>query len=300
MAVSNVNHGLFGIGRIDLDYKFEKQKHDTGSDNPQDFYSHYRKVKWIVTEYHKTNDIMLPNEITWTRHGTLGKLEKSVPPYVLRLLDKHIPIDYNKINGINKAFVGFFANGKNRCEVSDIISDLIEKQLFTQRSGSDFREYLRNLYTLERLNLIPYAHFNMEAASKRWYFKPINLDSNSKEDIELIGYEGKIRNELREHKWIERDLLFKRNFKAKFKDIQQCQSCTLEPKRYYGIEAIEFLELHHVVPLNLRKGSTNTLTRESDVALICPNCHRTIHKLMSKSKNSIVTVSELRRYLEQQ
>ena len=62
VAVNNVNHGLFGIGRIDLAYKFKTKMHDTGSENPDHFYSHYRKVKWIVTEFKTINELMLPGE----------------------------------------------------------------------------------------------------------------------------------------------------------------------------------------------------------------------------------------------
>ena len=215
-------------------------------------------------------------------------------------MDKHIQVDYHKVKAVNKTFQSFFQEKKSRCVVSDIMPTLIAQKLFSQPSGSDFREYLRNLYTVEILSLIPYAHFDFESSSKSWYFKPCELENNQPADIELTGYEGKIQSELREHKWIERDLTFKRNIKAKFIDIIECQCCNTNPRDKYGINAIDFLELHHIVPLKMRKGSWNTITKESDVALICPNCHRAIHKLMSTDENLTISISQFKKYLEKQ
>lgn len=45
IAVNNATHGLFGVGVIGSAYTFEPQKHDTGTDDRDQFYSHYREVK---------------------------------------------------------------------------------------------------------------------------------------------------------------------------------------------------------------------------------------------------------------
>lgn len=113
-------------------------------------------------------------------------------------------------------------------------------------------------------------------------------------DTELLGYEGKVREELKLHKWIERDRIFVRNYKQKHSDVKCCKSCDLEPKKRFGINAIDFLELHHITPLSLRKSDKNSITKESDMVLLCPNCHKLIHKMMSQNKNKIVAVNELK------
>src|SRR3990170_4650506 len=45
VAVNNTADGLFGIGVIKSSYKYQRYKHDTGSDDKEDFYSHYRVVE---------------------------------------------------------------------------------------------------------------------------------------------------------------------------------------------------------------------------------------------------------------
>ena len=54
VAIPNVNFGIFGIGKIKSGYKYKLHMHDTGSETKEDhFYSHYREVDWLVTDYHK-------------------------------------------------------------------------------------------------------------------------------------------------------------------------------------------------------------------------------------------------------
>jgi len=92
VAVNNTNHGLFGIGIITSGYKFELVKHDTGADNKDEFYSHYKEVEWKYTNYVKTADIVSPGETAWVPYGTVGRLDAQVPPYILRLIgEKVIP-----------------------------------------------------------------------------------------------------------------------------------------------------------------------------------------------------------------
>jgi len=86
VAVNNVNHGLFGIGVISSGYQFQKYKHDNGSDDREDFYSHFRSVEWKTTKYVKQKEILRHGEKSWKPYGTVGKLEDEVPPYIMRLL----------------------------------------------------------------------------------------------------------------------------------------------------------------------------------------------------------------------
>jgi Holliday junction resolvase-like predicted endonuclease len=86
VAVNNTNDGLFGIGVVSSDYKYERYKHDTGADDREDFYPHFRDVQWKYTDYVRRKDIISPGEVGWKPFGTVGNLEKEVPPYILRLL----------------------------------------------------------------------------------------------------------------------------------------------------------------------------------------------------------------------
>lgn len=54
-----------------------------------------------------------------------------------------------------------------------------------------------------------------------------------------------------------------------------CEICGFDFARTYGQRGDGFIECHHVVPLHV---SGPTRTRLEDLALICANCHRMIHR----------------------
>lgn len=88
VAVNNTNDGLFGIGIIRSDYKFEREKHFTGSYSTlEKFYPHYRDVEWVVTRYLKRKDIVMKNDTGWQPYGTIGKIFPQLPPYIKRIVD---------------------------------------------------------------------------------------------------------------------------------------------------------------------------------------------------------------------
>lgn len=91
VAVNNTNAGLFSIGIISSGYKYEKYKHDTGAEDKEEFYSHYREVHWKYTSYVRRKDIVGPEETGWKPFGTVGSLEDEVPLYIRRLLGERPP-----------------------------------------------------------------------------------------------------------------------------------------------------------------------------------------------------------------
>jgi len=87
VAVNNTNDGLFGIGIIKSDYKFEKEKHFTGSHlTLEKWYPHYRDVEWVVTHYLKRKDIIMNSDTGWQPYGTIGKVFHQLPPYIKRIV----------------------------------------------------------------------------------------------------------------------------------------------------------------------------------------------------------------------
>lgn len=54
-------------------------------------------------------------------------------------------------------------------------------------------------------------------------------------DSELVGYEGRIREELRLHKWIERDRKFIELVRNKWANIIACMACDLEPFKAFRL-----------------------------------------------------------------
>ena len=298
VAVNNVNYGLFGIGRVDLGFKFSKGIHNPGTENPENYYSHYRKVKWLVKKYHKADEILIEGEVAWKPKGTVGKLHEQTPQYILRLLDRFIGInedEFQLCKTVRSCIQHYLEKNEiSRAEVKDVIPTLKSSKLFNQ--SSTFRDFLRRLHTLDILHLIPQARYRDEPSSKRWWFEPVPISDRDPnlEDVELIGYEGKVREELRIHKSIERDKKFVQNYKQKYQHVRFCEACEFDPSTKYKLQHYEFLELHHLKPLSLRKGSKNTITKEEDVVLLCPNCHHAIHRYMIDNELPTVSLNDFK------
>ncbi len=92
IAVNNTNAGLFGIGKIASDYKFDLRKHDCGNPGSSEpFYPHYRVVDWVTTEYVRRSSLIAEGETSWQPYGTVGKVYPELPPYILRLIGEPVP-----------------------------------------------------------------------------------------------------------------------------------------------------------------------------------------------------------------
>lgn len=68
---------------------------------------------------------------------------------------------------------------------------------------------------------------------------------------------------------------------AKIKSVQgsggavACEVCSFDFGRTYGPLGAGYIECHHIVPLHV---SGPVTTKLADLALICSNCHRMIHR----------------------
>lgn len=54
-----------------------------------------------------------------------------------------------------------------------------------------------------------------------------------------------------------------------------CEVCCFNFGKTYGERGQDYIEVHHVLPLSI---SGETLTRLTDLALLCSNCHRVLHR----------------------
>ncbi|MCM3662507.1 HNH endonuclease [Georgenia satyanarayanai] len=54
-----------------------------------------------------------------------------------------------------------------------------------------------------------------------------------------------------------------------------CEVCGFSFEEYYGARGTGYIEVHHTVPLHVTGSRT---TRLEDLALLCANCHRMIHR----------------------
>lgn len=108
------------------------------------------------------------------------------------------------------------------------------------------------------------------------------------EDDESAFPEGVAAYKL--HRRFERDGEFSRRVKqARLKALGKlaCEVCRFDFARVYGVWGLGYIEAHHRVPVHKLDGKSST--RAEDLALVCSNCHRMLHR-----SNPQITVEELR------
>jgi 5-methylcytosine-specific restriction protein A len=96
-------------------------------------------------------------------------------------------------------------------------------------------------------------------------------------DEEAFGVEGDPR--LRAHIARERNssiIKKKRNKVLAEKGCLKCEACDFDFFEVYGESGKEFCEIHHLVPLHKSDGIIKT--KLSDLAVVCSNCHRMLHR----------------------
>ncbi|WP_232084155.1 HNH endonuclease [Arthrobacter sp. SO5] len=96
------------------------------------------------------------------------------------------------------------------------------------------------------------------------------------EDVDYEGAEGKLLYS--RHRRRERDPKLRNNKIAATSRAGlpiACEVCSFDFGAVYGIRGRDFIEVHHVLPLYV---SGETKTKLSDLALLCSNCHRMIHR----------------------
>jgi len=118
------------------------------------------------------------------------------------------------------------------------------------------------------------------------------LDVIVSDDDESSFSEGKEKYRL--HRSRERDSSIAKKAKAaRLKDTGAlfCDICDFDFYKKYGKLGLGFIETHHKVPVSELDG--NTKTKISDLALVCSNCHRMLHR-----QKSTMHISELKKIVE--
>ncbi|MDT3322022.1 HNH endonuclease [Shewanella sp. SP1S2-4] len=59
--------------------------------------------------------------------------------------------------------------------------------------------------------------------------------------------------------------------------ILRCEVCDFDFEKVYGMHGMGFCEVHHLLPLHKADGIVKT--ELDDLAIICSNCHRIIHRI---------------------
>ena len=109
--------------------------------------------------------------------------------------------------------------------------------------------------------------------------------------------EGKIITEM--HKRKERNPNLRKEIvsERKKKNMVFCDICGRKPYFDSSIDECAFFECHHIVPLAQTGGLVKT--RKEDIAFLCSNCHRAIHKKIAKEKKWF-TPDEMKQFLKKE
>jgi len=87
------------------------------------------------------------------------------------------------------------------------------------------------------------------------------------------------KRKLRMHYRIDRSRAIRRakvnQFMGKYGGVY-CENCSFDFGKRYGQRGEGFIEVHHAIPLAILL--PNTVTRLSDLFLLCANCHRMVHR----------------------
>ena len=130
------------------------------------------------------------------------------------------------------------------------------------------------------------------ARKGRWRLKRDPLSADNPDavldgaEVEIEAQEGRTR--LRVHLTRERSRKLIERFKASLTSFA-CEACGIDMEAIYGPLGAGYIEAHHRTPVAaLEPGQT---TRLADLAAVCANCHRIIHR------NGLMSVEELAAHL---
>ncbi|TDQ11401.1 HNH endonuclease [Pedobacter metabolipauper] len=115
--------------------------------------------------------------------------------------------------------------------------------------------------------------------------RQITVDQNLNKEIHLINSdddeesvpEGKVLYRLHKLRERNKNIVLKKKNDAlnKFNKLQ-CEICGFDFYSKYGEVGFGFIECHHITPLSDLE--PNTKTKPEDLALVCSNCHRMLHR----------------------
>lgn len=125
--------------------------------------------------------------------------------------------------------------------------------------------------------LLIYRHLKLNGG---WAAEDSMVDEANEDQIPSRGLEqAKV---YRQHRTIERDPGHSREVKRR--QGTRCRACDLEMEEVYGSLARGVCDAHHLKPLStLRTGEVVTFDPMTDFTVLCPSCHRAIHRMPDAS-----------------
>lgn len=108
---------------------------------------------------------------------------------------------------------------------------------------------------------------------RKWQTPPPSVSELNEERDNYEAVEGGLVPRL--HLVRERDPQLIAKFKASLND-PRCETCSMNFTEVYGALGANYIEAHHKTPIALMEDGAKTSLK--DLAALCSNCHRVIHK----------------------
>lgn len=156
---------------------------------------------------------------------------------------------------------------------------------YSQLDEKTFFEFNNNIEELKRISSLIMESINDDETINKLYKIEDEDDSFAKE-----GFEGKVIYKL--HKARERDSKLtesKKKLILKESGKLECEVCEFDFYKKYGELGKGFIECHHTKQLSTYE--TKQKTKLEDLALVCSNCHRMLHRNIEDM--SISTLKEI-------
>lgn len=158
--------------------------------------------------------------------------------------------------------------------------DLIEK-IGTDISITEKQSFFWSLFSFR----------NHEVTKLLKYVEELSKNPTYDDEFE----EGEVSYLIKKHKFFERNKKLIENAKslAKQEDRLFCEVCSFDFSKHYPTLGDNFIECHHKLPIasgGIRK------SKIKDIALVCSNCHRMLHR---KLNGKFLSTDELKEIIMQ-
>lgn len=179
--------------------------------------------------------------------------------------------EQNTIEKRNKELNYVYTDNKHEYKIDDYINNETQ-HLIKNNELTDAKDiYAAKLVATNKVNHSPQAISNI-----------YNVSLDKAKEIEesiTIQEEKKIAN----HTAYEGRISTADKNKLKAILGYKCSACGIDMSQIYGDIGQHYIELHHKIPYsNIKENEKRTLT-EQEFCVLCPNCHRMIHKLPDAS-----------------
>jgi predicted HNH restriction endonuclease len=230
-----------------------------------------------------------------TRNNETPLLKSRINWWSSKLANIQYSFYYNGLNG--KTLHGLSTKLKKGKGRSGLSKDQEGRKL--SKAQKRIKEYALNYFinqleyckTLAREYLEPSRILPTEIEKALFEFIAVELNLENDPDAQIVlelkshSPEGalKLVTHLKRERNVNLARLAKSEFLKNNKGRLFCQSCGIEPIKVYGTEVIE---VHHILPLS--KSDEDRVTEIKDLMMLCPNCHRAVHRQKDCDINEVI------------